>query len=304
MEGSATEPVKLVAEITLVLILFHDAAQVRPREIGSDRGFYARLLLIGFPLTILLGFLIARLLFPDLPVMMALLLAAALAPTDAGLGAPTVLNPVVPTRIRRALNVESGLNDGLATPVVLFAIAVLAGEEGLALGRRSLGPRRGRPRGRRRGRGRGGRWCAAGMVAAAPDEHRRQPDPWRPDDPAACLWGRAGHVRERLRRRLHLRHRLRRIGGVDPRGGVGAARRRGALRPPGVCGVAGPRPRGCAPGLAGGRLAGARVRAAGPDPRADASRGPEPARHPTFDLRRSRSSDGSAPADWPRWCSR
>jgi sodium/hydrogen antiporter len=131
MEGSATESVKLVAEITLVLILFHDAAQVRPREIGSDRGFYARLLLLGFPLTILLGFLIARLLFPDLPVMMALLLAAALAPTDAGLGAPTVLNPVVPTRIRRALNVESGLNDGLATPVVLFAIAVLAGEEGL-----------------------------------------------------------------------------------------------------------------------------------------------------------------------------
>ena len=64
--------------------------------------------------------------------MMALLLAAALAPTDAGLGAPTVLNPVVPTRVRRALNVESGLNDGLATPVVLFAIAAIAGEEGLA----------------------------------------------------------------------------------------------------------------------------------------------------------------------------
>ena len=57
MDGSATESVKLVAEITLVLILFHDAAQVRPREIGSDRGFYARLLLIGFPLTILLGYL-------------------------------------------------------------------------------------------------------------------------------------------------------------------------------------------------------------------------------------------------------
>ena len=131
-EGSVPEGVKLVAEVTLVLILFHDAAQVRPREIGSDGGLYARLLLIGFPLTILLGYLSARALFPDLPVMMALLLAAALAPTDAGLGAPTVLNPVVPTRIRRALNVESGLNDGLATPVVLFAIAVIAGEEGLA----------------------------------------------------------------------------------------------------------------------------------------------------------------------------
>jgi NhaP-type Na+/H+ or K+/H+ antiporter len=132
LPGTVTEPVKLVAEITLVLILFHDAAEVRPREIGADGGLFARLLLVGFPLTILVGFLIARVLFPDLPVMMALLLAAALAPTDAGLGAPTVLNPVVPTRVRRALNVESGLNDGLATPVVLFAIAVLAGEEGLA----------------------------------------------------------------------------------------------------------------------------------------------------------------------------
>ena len=132
MDESATEPVKLVAEITLVLILFHDAAEVRPREISADRGLYARLLLIGFPLTILAGFLLARVLFPDLPVTLALLLAAALAPTDAGLGAPTVLNPVVPKRVRRGLNVESGLNDGLATPVVLFAIAVLAGEEGLA----------------------------------------------------------------------------------------------------------------------------------------------------------------------------
>ncbi len=129
---AVTAGTKLVAEVTLVLILFHDAAQVRPREIRSDGGLYARLLLVGFPLTILAGYVLARALFPDLPVMMALLLAAALAPTDAGLGAPTVLNPVVPTRVRRALNVESGLNDGLATPVVLFAIAVLAGQEGLA----------------------------------------------------------------------------------------------------------------------------------------------------------------------------
>lgn len=132
LDGSATQWVKLVAEITLVLILFHDAAQVRPQEIGSDGALYARLLLIGFPLTIALGYLLARVLFPELPLMMALLLAAALAPTDAGLGAPTVLNPVVPTRVRRALNVESGLNDGLATPIVLFAIAVIAGQEGLA----------------------------------------------------------------------------------------------------------------------------------------------------------------------------
>lgn len=122
---------KLVAELTLVLILFHDAAQVRPREIDDDRGAILRLLLIGFPLTVLLGFVIARGMFPELPTMMALLLAAALAPTDAGLGAPTVLNPRVPIRVRRLLNVESGLNDGLATPIVMFALAAIAGQEGL-----------------------------------------------------------------------------------------------------------------------------------------------------------------------------
>jgi len=71
---------------------------------------------------------VARGLFPDVGIWLALLLAAALAPTDAGLGAATVLNPVVPVRVRRILNVESGLNDGLATPRVLFAVAVAAGE--------------------------------------------------------------------------------------------------------------------------------------------------------------------------------
>ena len=138
VSGTSMSDLKLIAELTLVLILFHDAAQARPREIGSDGSFYARLLLIGFPLAILAGYALASALFPTLPAMMLLLLAAALAPTDAGLGAPTILNPVVPTRIRRALNVESGLNDGLATPIVLFAIASLAGAEGLGPGESSV----------------------------------------------------------------------------------------------------------------------------------------------------------------------
>jgi len=132
-EDAATG-IKVVAEVTLALILFHDAAQVRPRQIEADRGLVVRLLLVGLPLTVLVGFLAAQVLFPAMPVMIALLLAAALAPTDAGLGAATVLNPVVPVRIRRTLNVESGLNDGLITPVVLFAIAAAAGEEGLRAG--------------------------------------------------------------------------------------------------------------------------------------------------------------------------
>jgi len=130
----AAEGIKVVAEATLALILFHDAAQVRPRQIEADRGLVLRLLFVGLPLTVLIGYLAARVVFPAMPVMIALLLAAALAPTDAGLGAATVLNPVVPVRIRRALNVESGLNDGLITPVVLFAIAAAAGEEGLSAG--------------------------------------------------------------------------------------------------------------------------------------------------------------------------
>lgn len=126
--------VKFVAEVTLALVLFHDAAQVRPRDIAAERGLVARLLLVAFPLAILAGFLLARALFPEQPVMLSLLVAAALACTDAGLGAATVLNPVVPVRIRRLLNVESGINDGMATPVALFAIAALAGSEGLRAG--------------------------------------------------------------------------------------------------------------------------------------------------------------------------
>jgi sodium/hydrogen antiporter len=120
-----------LAEFTLALLLFHDAALVQPRELRADSGFALRLLLIGLPLTILAGWLTCRLLFPGVGVWLALVLAAALAPTDAGLGAATVLNPVVPVRVRRILNVESGLNDGLATPVALFAIAGAAGSEHL-----------------------------------------------------------------------------------------------------------------------------------------------------------------------------
>lgn len=131
--------VKDVAEVTLALILFHDAAQVRPRQIGRERGLVLRLLLIGFPLSVLAGFAGARWLFPDMPILVALFLGAALAPTDAGLGAATVLNPVVPVRVRRILNVESGLNDGLATPVVMFAIVGIAGEEMLGAGESLLG---------------------------------------------------------------------------------------------------------------------------------------------------------------------
>ncbi len=122
--------IQTIAEVTLALLLFHDASQLQPRELRADAPLTGRLLLVGLPLTIAAGFLLARVMFPGIGVWLALLLAAALAPTDAGLGAATVLNPVVPVRVRRVLNVESGLNDGLATPVVLFAVAAAAGTSG------------------------------------------------------------------------------------------------------------------------------------------------------------------------------
>lgn len=123
--------VRVVADTTLALVLFHDAAQVRPSDLRAVGPLVARLLLLAWPLTVLAGFLVGRVFFPEQPVMLTLLIAAALAPTDAGLGAAVLLNRVVPVRVRAVLNVESGINDGLATPVVLFAIVTLAGEESL-----------------------------------------------------------------------------------------------------------------------------------------------------------------------------
>jgi NhaP-type Na+/H+ or K+/H+ antiporter len=130
------ELVKALAEITLVLVLFSDASRVRLRDLRADAGLCLRLLGIGLPLTIGLGALLAFALFSGLSIWLALLVGAALAPTDAALGAGVMVNPAVPARIRRLLNIESGLNDGIATPVVLVAIAGAATAEDVA----SVGP--------------------------------------------------------------------------------------------------------------------------------------------------------------------
>jgi sodium/hydrogen antiporter len=117
------ELVKALAEATLVLVLFSDASRVRLRDLQADMGLCLRLLGIGLPLTIGLGTLLALVLFANMSIWLALLVGAALAPTDAALGAGMLVNQAVPTRIRRLINVESGLNDGIATPFVLVAVA-------------------------------------------------------------------------------------------------------------------------------------------------------------------------------------
>ncbi len=85
-----------------------------------------RLIVIGLPLTIAAGTVLALGLFPGISVGLALLMAATLAPTDADLGHQVITDTSVPARIRRVLNVEGGLNDGVAAPVITVAIALAA----------------------------------------------------------------------------------------------------------------------------------------------------------------------------------
>ena len=125
----SAKDVELLTEMTLALLLFADASTLALRQVRDDPGPPARLLLLAMPLVIALGGLVAYAFFPKEGFGFALLLAAILAPTDAALGLPIFNNPRVPVRIRRALNVESGLNDGIATPLVaLFAALALAEE--------------------------------------------------------------------------------------------------------------------------------------------------------------------------------
>jgi NhaP-type Na+/H+ or K+/H+ antiporter len=125
--------VKLVAELTLVWVLFADASRVHTSTLRHDASLYVRLLGIGLPLTVLLGSLVAASLL-GLSPWYALLVGAALAPTDAALGASVMTDTRVPYRIRQTLNVESGLNDGIATPIVTLALAGIVLAAGSASG--------------------------------------------------------------------------------------------------------------------------------------------------------------------------
>lgn len=120
-----SDSVRLLIDFTLALILFADASTVNARQAEKDAGVPVRLLSIGLPLTIVLGAVAAHLVFPSMSWAEAALIAAILAPTDAALGLAVVTNSAVPTRIRRALNIESGLNDGIATPLVTVFLAVV-----------------------------------------------------------------------------------------------------------------------------------------------------------------------------------
>src|SRR5215469_7035270 len=120
---------KVLAEAALAMVLFTDAGHADLGVVRRTVALPQRLLLIGLPLTILFGFLVALPLFPSLDLLAAALLATLLAPTDAALGSPVVSNEKVPVETREALNLESGLNDGICVPIVVILLDFAVGTE-------------------------------------------------------------------------------------------------------------------------------------------------------------------------------
>ena len=126
----ADHTVLMLGEVALAIVLFTDAARTNLSSLRQNEGLPLRLLGIGMPLTIALGTAAAALVLTDLTLWEAAIVGAVLAPTDAALGQAVVSNPRIPVRVRQALNVEAGLNDGLSVPfLALFLTLAVAGDE-------------------------------------------------------------------------------------------------------------------------------------------------------------------------------
>ena len=125
LKGDAeSEDLRVLADLTLALVLFNDAATSNLSVLKRQFQIPSRMLLLGLPGVILLGFGFAAIMFSDLSIYEAAILATMLAATDAALGKAVITNHSVPARLREGLNVESGLNDGICVPILLFFIAL------------------------------------------------------------------------------------------------------------------------------------------------------------------------------------
>ncbi|MFE0156282.1 cation:proton antiporter [Nonomuraea sp. NPDC059007] len=126
-----------LAELALFAVLFSDGMRVGWTELRSAWRLPGRALGWGLPLTLIITALLAHYLV-GLGWVESLLIGAILAPTDPVFAAALVGNEKVPPRLRQLLNVESGVNDGLALPFVMLLLAVAAGSEDLHLGELGL----------------------------------------------------------------------------------------------------------------------------------------------------------------------
>jgi NhaP-type Na+/H+ or K+/H+ antiporter len=122
--------ISVLAEATLVVVLFVDAARIDLPTLRQEYTVPARLLGIGLPLTIVAGTIAGALVLPSITWAEAAVLAIVLAPTDAALGQAVVTDPSLPSRVRQGLNVESGLNDGMCVPLLTIALAIAQAETG------------------------------------------------------------------------------------------------------------------------------------------------------------------------------
>ena len=113
-------------ELALVLTLFSDGMFVERELLRRHWSPVARALIIAMPITMALLALGAKALFPTLTWPEAFLLAAVLSPTDPVVTSAVVTSRLVPSAVRHTLNLESGLNDGLALPFVLFFLVLAA----------------------------------------------------------------------------------------------------------------------------------------------------------------------------------
>ena len=118
------ELIRVLAEITLAVLLFTDASRIQLKQLRQEYNLPLRLLGIGLPLAIVLGTILAVLLFPNLNLWEAAVLSTILAPTDAALGQAIVNSSQIPASIRQAINIESGLNDGICLPILLLFISL------------------------------------------------------------------------------------------------------------------------------------------------------------------------------------
>jgi NhaP-type Na+/H+ or K+/H+ antiporter len=123
--GFNTKMIRVLLELTLVITLFTDASSINLKSLLSFKSIPFRLLFIGLPLTIVFGFGLAKLIFPEINLVVVVLLALILAPTDAVLGQAVVTSKWIPEKIRQSINVESGLNDGFVLPFVLLCFFIL-----------------------------------------------------------------------------------------------------------------------------------------------------------------------------------
>lgn len=122
-----TQVAMRAAEIILAILLFVDATEVRGGPLGRNPGAALRVLLVALPLSLAAAVLLGAWLLPGTAWPVLLVVACVVMPIDFAPATAILRDTRIPVRVRNVLNVESGYNDGVVSPIILFALA-LAGD--------------------------------------------------------------------------------------------------------------------------------------------------------------------------------